>query len=154
MRQIFQPNPSPTPSQLLTIADRRYRDAVALVATGNNERAVGAAYLAGYVVEILLKRQLLLKYHSLASRKDRSSLPGNVVRLFWFSHNLEAMLDELTDVRETLRIASLRSRVNYLSDLEQMLSWSPFARYSPHSATMADARQLLERVNELRKVLR
>jgi len=56
-----------TIGQLRAVADRRYGDAVTLVETGDNARANGAQYLAGIVIEILLKGQLLRLHPNLAS---------------------------------------------------------------------------------------
>lgn len=48
-----------TPSQLRTVAERRFADARCLLKSGENERANGAMYLAGFVIECHLKACLL-----------------------------------------------------------------------------------------------
>ena len=47
------------PTQLRTVAERRFDDAVALRQTGKNARANGAIYLGGFAIECLLKARLL-----------------------------------------------------------------------------------------------
>lgn len=50
------------PAQLRTVADRRMADAQFLRSRGGGRHANGAMYLAGFVVECLLKAQLLERY--------------------------------------------------------------------------------------------
>jgi hypothetical protein len=59
MAGVFDKQAALKPSAMATVAERRFGDAQALVNTGDNARANGAAYLAGFVVEILLKAQLV-----------------------------------------------------------------------------------------------
>jgi hypothetical protein len=56
-----------TPTQLRTVAERRFADAEALRDTKANARANGTMYLAGFVVECLLKAKLLERYRWLQS---------------------------------------------------------------------------------------
>ena len=50
------------PTQLRTVADRRFADADVLRKTGKNTRANGSMYLGGFVIECLLKAMLLERY--------------------------------------------------------------------------------------------
>jgi hypothetical protein len=44
-----------TPGQWRAVAERRFGDARYLVESGNAERATGGIYMAGFVIECLLK---------------------------------------------------------------------------------------------------
>jgi len=55
------------PTQLRTVADRRFGDADSLRRTGRNARANGAMYLGGFVIECPLKALLLEKFPWLQS---------------------------------------------------------------------------------------
>ena len=55
------------PTQLRTVANRRFGDAEALRETGQNARANGVMYLGGFVIECLLKAQLLERFRWLQS---------------------------------------------------------------------------------------
>jgi len=56
-----------SPTQLRTVAERRFDDASYLRESGKNARANGAMYLAGFVLECLLKARLIEKYSCLRS---------------------------------------------------------------------------------------
>ena len=51
-----------TPAAMRGVAERRFADATALSRIGKNKHANGVVYLAGYVIEILLKAMLLEVY--------------------------------------------------------------------------------------------
>lgn len=80
MTSVFDKQKVLRPSQLSVVAERRYRDAVALCDTGKNERATGAMYLAGFVIEILLKAQMLVKYPALGRANGGGILTGRTWR--------------------------------------------------------------------------
>src|SRR5258706_8873956 len=93
------------PTQLRSVADRRFDDAQALHTTQLNARANGAIYLGGFVIECLLKAMLVDKFRWL----QNSSYPANrseaEKRIWWLchrSHDLEAILSYLPEVREKL----------------------------------------------------
>lgn len=71
MSEIFKPLTDLRPSQLIAVADRRFDDAVALSETGDNARANGVQYLAGLVIEISLKAELVRQHPSWHSGVDR-----------------------------------------------------------------------------------
>lgn len=62
--KIFDKRSELKPPAMRTVAERRFADAQALINTKMNARANGAIYLAGFVIEILLKTQLDDKYAS------------------------------------------------------------------------------------------
>lgn len=146
-----------TIGQLRTVASRRFGDAEALVATGDNDRANGAQYLAGLVIEILLKGQLLLKFPHLY-RPGLSGLSADerhVSNLIWRSHDLDEMLIRLPDLLTSVRLKADRSGVplhHWLRDVCNQ--WTIFARYSPQTSTIVIARQWLDRVRPLKEVLK
>jgi hypothetical protein len=139
-----------TPGQLRTVAERRFADAEALRRTGRNERANGVMYLAGFVVECLLKARLLEAFPALQA----GPLPSGMDRL-WFlcyrSHDLEGIVEQLPGLGAALEhqkagAAEMLSRV--------CAEWTIYARYSPRSATMREAAEFVERVRELKRCLR
>ena len=146
-----------TVGQLRAVADRRFGDAEALVATGDNARANGAQYLAGIVIEILLKGRLLGKRPNLyrPGLEGLSAADRFVSDLIWRSHDLAAMLLHLPDLSMSVRFESQRSGVPLNHWLRDVCgTWTIFARYSPQTSTIAEARQLVDRVRVLKEVLK
>jgi hypothetical protein len=146
-----------TLGQLRAVADRRFDDASALVGTGENARANGAQYLAGIVIEILLKGQLL-RFNPTLSSQDTSAINDRdhrIWNLIWRSHSLLEMLDELPLLRWSVKLKGERAGKPYLRWLENICAaWSIHARYSPLSSTIGEARQMLDRVRILKEVIR
>jgi hypothetical protein len=146
-----------TVGQLRAVAERRFGDAVALVETDDNARANGAQYLAGIVIEILLKGQLLRLNPQLASLAAEQVGAGDrkVWGLIWRSHSLIEMLDELPLLRWSVKLKGERAGQPYLRWLENVCAdWSIHARYSSLSSKMANARQMLDRVRILKEVIK
>jgi hypothetical protein len=146
-----------TVGQLRAVADRRFGDAEALVATGDNARANGAQYLAGIAVEVLLKGALVERYPGLAFRRqDEVTAADRVVwNLIWRSHDLAEMLERLPMLRASADLRGRQAGRPYLAWLTGICgSWTIFARYSPATSTMSDAREMVERVRYLKEVLR
>ena len=146
-----------TVGQLRAVADRRFGDAEALVATGDNARANGAQYLTGLVVEILLKGQLLRLHPRLAATGSAEVLAADRVvwSLIWRSHDLAEMLEHLPDLRRAVRTRGERAGQPYDRWLGEICGrWTIFARYSPFTSKMADARNWLEQVRQLKEALR
>lgn len=147
-----------TGSQMLAVAERRYGDAVALCDTGHVERAPGAMYMAGFVLEILLKAQLIKTAPSLG-RTDKSAESSVVFRRRWQlihrSHDLTGLLDELSDLRSAIGKASERASLPYDQWLASICAtWSIFARYSSRVVSMQEARQMVDRVRYLKELLK
>ena len=68
MSTRFVRNAALRPSQLYAVADRRFGDAQALAATDDNARADGTQDLAGLVIDISLKAQLLSRHPTVGYR--------------------------------------------------------------------------------------
>ena len=156
MASIFD-RQSLTASQLRTVARLRFEDARALCDTGKNAHANGAQYLGGFVIEMLLKAQLINHYPTVARRRPHEAM-APAERAVWSlihrSHDLTEMLERLPQVQAHVeRRSQLDGRPYrlYLNDVCQR--WTIYARYSTLSTTVADARQFLEEVRELKEVL-
>jgi hypothetical protein len=145
------------PSQLATVAERRFGDASALCATGDNERANGALYLCGFVIEILLKARLLAAFEQTARRRkhDVPDSERDVWNLIWRSHDLQEMLRRLPHLQAALRKAGERRGKRLDVYLKEVCAvWGIELRYSPQTTTLAEAREVLERVRALKEVLK
>jgi hypothetical protein len=145
-----------TIGRLRAVADRRYGDAVALVETGDNARANGAQYLAGIVIEILLKGQLLHLHPELSMSDSAALTPSKrlVWNLIWRSHDLDEMLQQLPKLRASVQTKADRAGVPYLRWLQSVCAtWTIHARYSSRTSTMHEARQMVDRVRVLKEVI-
>lgn len=155
---IFAKQATVDPNRLYAVAERRFRDAEVLCATGHADRSSGAQYLAGFVIEILLKRQLVNQYKRIRNLSAGSTLSGSERRhweLVWRSHDLELLLNALPNLKATLIDKGRRSGATYYEDLLTVCStWTVFARYSSNTSTIWQAEQLLERVRRLKEVLK
>jgi len=158
MASIFDRSRRLKPSQLRTVADRRYADARALCDTEKNAHANGAQYLGGFVLEMLLKAQLIEKYPHTASRQSHEPMAAEerqVWSLIYRSHDLEEMLDHLAELEGAIQKAGERDGRSYLAYLRELCgAWTIYARYSPLSTTIVDARAFLDRVRELKELLK
>lgn len=132
----FNKNSLLKPSTMRSVAERRFRDANALIKTRDNERANGAVYLAGYVVEILLKA-LLVETHPAVARAtpgDKDSLSKQdqrIWRLIWRDHDLSSMLVSMQWLEVALLKASERNQVDYLGNFKRIAAtWTIQMRYS------------------------
>ena len=138
------------PSQLRTVAERRYADADALRKTGQNARANGVMYLGGFVLECLLKANLLETYTWLQNRSPTSASESVLWNLCYLKHDLASILAKLPALRRQLA----EYDPNLLLTLEALCAiWTVHARYSPHQATMKDAADFLNQIKEIRRCL-
>ena len=145
------------PTQLRTVADRRLGDAQCLCDSNNNERANGAIYLAGFVVECLLKARLLEKFRWLQGAHSPERLSTNQQRiwsLFYRSHDLDEILVHVPEVLHS--IARFEQQEN--GPLAQRLKaicdeWTIFARYSPKSLDIGKARLFVAHIRRLKPCL-
>ena len=145
------------PSQMWAVAQRRFGDAEALVATGDNARANGAQYLAGLVLDILLKAQLLQTYPQ--ARRPASETDSKVTRrartLIWQSHELDEMLDLLPNLESAIVERGRRAGVDYLRMLRAICAvWKPFVRYSTRTSDITAAATMVEEVRQLKEMLK
>src|SRR5947209_98829 len=101
---IFDKNPVLKPKAMRVVAERRFADAEALRETKQNARANGVAYLAGFVIEILLKARLVAKYPRIAKKRQHELKDDEkgIWRLIWRQHDLEAMLTQMTELEAAL----------------------------------------------------
>ena len=156
-RSIFEKSAQLKPGALAIVAERRFGDAEALADTKENVRANGVAYLSGFVIEILLKMQLLKKFPHIA-RKQPEKLTEDerhIWRLIWRQHDLEAMLKQLPHVETSLERRGRYEGKNYVKELKTVCqNWTIHARYSPRMMLMRDAQQWLERVRVLKEMLK
>jgi hypothetical protein len=140
-----------------TVAERRFDDAQALCDTNANSRANGVAYLAGFVVEILLKASLVEKNRGIARKRQHelAETDREVWSLIWRRHDLDAMLDHMPELEAALKVRSGRAGQDYNAMLKAICAtWTIQARYSPLTMLMRDARDMLARVRKLKEVLK
>jgi hypothetical protein len=142
---------------MVTVAERRFDDAAALCKTGDNARGNGVAYLAGFVIEILLKARLVARYSGIA-RKRQHEVPEHereVWSLIWRRHDLEAMLECMPELEAAVKKSAERSDIDYLHNLKTICAtWTIQARYSPLTMRISEAKKLLESVRSLKELLK
>jgi len=142
------------PSQLRTVADRRLGDARFLQKSGLNARANGAMYLGGFVVECLLKANLL-EEHPWLQNAGSPSGHRESDRALWFLcyrwHDLDGILARLPRLTERLASAGQRGQTRMLQSLKSICAqWTIQARYSPQMTTVQDADKFISRIEEVR----
>lgn len=141
------------PTQLRTVAERRFGDADALVKTRRNARANGAIYLGGFVVECLLKAKLMDRFPWLQNAGSPEGRSKTDQRLWWlcYSHDLDSILAKLPAITENLARQGQRESNHLTRSLRSICEvWSIYARYSPYSADIDDARDFLDQIEELK----
>jgi hypothetical protein len=146
------------PSQVRAVAERRFMDSRALIDTRKLIHTNGAMYLAGFVVECLLKARLLEKHAWLQHTPSAEVLPPDRRRLWslcYQSHELGQIAACLPEVLLDLQ----RAEPAGSRRLSQMFAtvcntWTIYARYSPRLATMDEAVEFIDRIKELKPWLR
>jgi hypothetical protein len=145
------------PSQLRTVAARRLADAKYLRDSRKNERANGAMYLGGFVMECLMKAELLERNPWLQNGSNpvrKTPADQRLWSLCYRSHDLQEILERLPQLLERPGKLDQREQSRLTSNLRAICSQlTIFARYSPLSATMAEAAYFLARVEELKQWL-
>jgi hypothetical protein len=156
-KDIFARQAVLKPSAMKTVAERRFDDAEALRKTNDNARANGVAYLAGFVIEILLKAKLVEKYPRIA-RKRQHALHDDereVWLLIWKRHDLEDMLSQMPELEAGLKKKGELGNYDYHGQLKTICAtWTIQARYSSLSMPMREATELLGRVRKLKELLK
>lgn len=151
---IFDKQAHLTPSQLRTVADRRFGDARYLADAKGNERMNGAMYMAGFVIECLLKAALLKKYPGTGNKKPSDLTAEEVkIRRLLYSHDLDQIFGRLPELAQALTDHDkkhLQDKGDYAQTLKQVFSWSIYARYSTSSANRGEAQSFVQSVKELR----
>lgn len=145
-------------NSLRTVADRRFADAAVLRDTKKNAHANGAMYLAGFVIECLLKAQLLVEHTWLAkvsfetvrNDEERKRLWG----LCYRSHDLDEIYANLPRLQQALESRAQYGGPTPSQLMRQVCAWSIFARYSPESETSRTAQEFIAKVKELRGYFR
>jgi hypothetical protein len=146
-----------TPNQFRTVSDRRFGDAEYLVKSGDKNRANGAIYMAGFVIECLLKALLLERHRNLQVPVDPATLSSSDREVFelLYSHKLENMLGFLPEVESKLSALPIQSGpsawAKFMTICEE---WTVYARYSPNMATLDRARVYVDTIKEVKKWLR
>jgi hypothetical protein len=145
-----------TAGQLRAVAERRFDDAQALCDTGQNARANGAQYLAGIVIEILLKGQLLKLYPHAAGQASSKVADDRIIwALIWRSHDLADILDRLPLLRMAVNGKGSEAGKPYPEWLMGICNRRTIhARYSPATSTIADAREMISRVRILKEIIK
>jgi hypothetical protein len=143
-----------TPAALRTVAERRFEDAAALRDTKKNARANGSMYLAGFVIECLLKAQLLVEYRWLENGSP-AVLKTDDERELWSlcyrSHDLDEIFARLPRLRDTIdKVAQRDGRKPSELLKEVCAEWTILARYSTRQADGREAHEFLEKVRELK----
>src|SRR4051812_42870816 len=84
----------------LAVAEQRFEDAVALSRTGENARANGTRYLAGIVIDILLKAQIANSHPTIARKRSHevTTEERETWSLIWRSHDLDDMIGHQPDL--------------------------------------------------------
>jgi hypothetical protein len=147
----------PKPNQLRTVAERRFADAECLLETGNQERANGAMYLAGFVIECLLKALLLDRHPNLVQPVNPATLSESdrEVHALLYGHELDDMLAFLPELEKKLSGIKTRSGRSVWREFNNICEeWTVYARYSPSLAKLDDARRYVDTVDEVRKWLK
>ena len=147
-----------SPGQLRTVANRRFDDAKYLRNSGNNARANGAMYLAGFVLECLLKARLLERYSWLQSHGRSKILTARRERVIWDlcyrSHDLAGILECLPELRGRFDGLGQREGNRLWQNLTSICGqWTIFARYSPKSANITEAGEFLDQIKEIKEWL-
>lgn len=109
------------------------------------------------MLEILLKAKLLSAYPQIGNKRQRDipEADRDIWNLIWRSHDLTEMLNRLPQLEAAVRKSGERSGKPVEHYLKQVCAtWTIHARYSPQSATIADAREMLSRVRILKEVLK
>jgi hypothetical protein len=146
------------PSQMRAVADRRFEDARCLLDSGNKQRANGAIYMAGFVVECLLKALLLERHPNLQNPLDPSELSKTdreAFDLIYRSHELDAMLVFLPEVEKKLSKVDTKTGRSAWREFQNICEeWTIYVRYSPLVAELDQAKRYLETMTEVKKWLK
>ena len=137
------------------MAEQRFGDAEALIATGVDDRANGAQYLLGFVIEILLKGRLL-DHPAFADKSD--PLHNKVVKAVEHHHDFAKMCDLHNDwqgLYGALRQRGVREGIDYERMLQTLAGeWTVFARYATAASDLASARTMRGDVKNLKEILK
>jgi len=146
------------PTQLRTVADRRFDDAQFLCDSKKNARANAAMYLGGFVLECLLKAKLMEKYtwlQSVSSPEGRPKDDHKIWSLCYRSHNLDEILERIPEIDNEIERREQKGQTRLLQSLKILCAqWNIYARYSTHSTDCTEARRFVDSIKELRQCLK
>jgi len=147
-----------TPGQLRAVAERRFADATCLLDSRNRERANGAMYMGGFVIECFLKALLLERFPNLKTRVSPATLSKRdqeILQLL-YSHELDKMLEYLPELQKKLSHSNMQSGGgNVWRRFKEICAhWTIYARYSPRLESLDYAEQYLNTIREVKKWLR
>jgi hypothetical protein len=103
-------------------------------------------YMAGFVIECLLKALLLERHPNLQGRVDPAKLSKSDAEAYGllYGHELDAMLNFLPEVEAKLkRLEAVEHRAMWRPFLAVCEQWTVYARYSPSQAKNRTPRSLL-----------
>lgn len=145
------------PGQWRAVAERRFGDAKCLLNSGDAERANGAIYMAGFVIECLLKALLIERHPNLSKPVDPAKLSKSDREVFdaLNGHELDDMLGFLPELEKKLSAVSTPSGQPAWRALNDICEeWRVYVRYSPMPAKLKQARTYLDTVEEVKKWLK
>lgn len=146
------------PSQLRTVAERRLGDAYYLQKSKLNVRANGTIYLGGFVIECLLKANLLEEHpwlQSVDGPPERNESERDLWFLCFRRHDLGSMLDLLPRLAQRLDAAGQGGQSGILSSLKSICAeWTIQWRYSTQMATMQQANEFISMIEEVKPWLK
>ncbi len=146
-----------TQSQLQAVAERRFGDAQCLLDSGNQQRANGAIYMAGFVLECLLKALLLERHPNLSGPVDPARLSSSdreVLNLL-YSHSLDEMIVYLPELKRKLEGIRTKTGRSVWHEFAAICEeWTVYARYATKSAKLEHAEGYLATVKEVKKWLK
>lgn len=125
------------PNQLRSVAERRFADARCLLDSGDLQRVNGAIYMAGFVIECLLKALLLERHPNLVRPLDPSKLSSSDREVFQllYSHELDEMRDFLPEIERKLADLKTQSGQSvWTAFCDICEEWTVHARYSSKQA--------------------
>ncbi len=146
-----------TAGQLRAVSERRFADARCLLDSGDAERANGAIYMAGFVIECLLNALLLDRHPNLNGPVDPAKLSATDREVFQYlyGHDLDLMVGVLPEVRSKLALVRTASGLSAWQEFMAICEeWTVFARYAPRTVKREAAARYLETAQEVKKWLK
>ena len=106
------------------------------------------------MIECLLKAKLLERFpwlQSAGSPDGRSKEDRHIWSLCYRSHDLDEILAQVPEILTKLSQLEQRDSGRLTRSLKSICAqWTIFARYSPYTADMDDARVFLDQIKELK----
>jgi hypothetical protein len=108
------------------------------------------------VIELLLKARLVRLYASVSrGRRDQMAAADRRIRDLLYSHDLHAILNRVPGLEEMVVKRGERDGRPYRTFLRAICTtWNIYARYSTQTSTIGEAKEWLDRIRELKEVLK